>query len=136
MTNDWRDLSLRLTDLLELEHAPIAITFSEAATASDSGISPFGGPLSEPTPDGRSGAVPAPCVFWMQAHTRTFSTAPSDHGNCSVGEYTHGLVEAADILEREDVGALPGGWLGYHGGFCRGGGPGAPSPVDHLRPPC
>ena len=112
MTNDWRDLSLRLTDLLELEHAPIAITFSEAATASDSGISPFGGPLSEPTPDGRSGAVPAPCVFWMQAHTRTFSTAPSDHGNCSVGEYTHGLVEAADILEREDVGALlEVGWV-------------------------
>ncbi len=112
MTNDWRDLSSRLTDLLELEHAPIAITFSEAATASDSGISPFGGPLSEPTPDGRSGTVPAPCVFWMQAHTRTFSTAPSDHGNCSVGEYTHGLVEAADILEREDVGALlEVGWV-------------------------
>ena len=112
MTNDWRDLSLRLTDLLDLEHAPIAITFSEAVTASGSGISPFGGPLSEPTPDGRSGAVPAPCVFWMQAHTRTFSTAPSDHGNCSVGEYTHGLVEAGDILNREDVGALlEVGWV-------------------------
>lgn len=112
MTTDWRDLSLRLTDLLGLEHAPIAITFSEEPAAADSGIAPFGGPLSEPTPDGRSGAVPAPCVFWMHAHTRTFFTTPDDHGNCSVGEYTHGLVEAGDILDREDVGALlEVGWV-------------------------
>ena len=112
MTTHWRELSLRLTDLLELEHAPIAITFSEAPVSPESGIAPFGGPLSEPTPDGRSGAVPAPCVFWMQAHTRTFATSPADHGNCSVGEYTHGLVDAADILEREDVGALlEVGWV-------------------------
>ena len=112
MTTDWSDLSHRLTDLLGLEHQPIAITFSEAPVSSDSGIDPFGGPLSEPTPDGRSGAVPAPCVFWMHAHTRTFFTTPDDHGNCSVGEYTHGLVEAGDILNREDVGALlEVGWV-------------------------
>ncbi len=112
MTANWSDLSGRLTDLLELEHAPIAITFSERPVSSESGIAPFGGPLSEPTPDGRSGAVPAPCVFWMQAHTRTFTTSAADHGNCSVGEYTHGLVEASDILDRADVGALlEVGWV-------------------------
>lgn len=112
MTTDWGGLSQRLADLLGLEHAPIAITFSESPVAEDSGIAPFGGPLSEPTPDGRSGAVPAPCVFWMHAHTRTFFTTPDDHGNCSVGEYTHGLVEAGDILEREDVGTLlEVGWV-------------------------
>ena len=112
MTTDWRGLSQRLADLLGLEHAPIAITFSENPVSEDSGLAPFGGPLSEPTPDGRSGAVPAPCVFWMHAHTRTFFTTPDDHGNCSVGEYTHGLVEAGDILEREDVGALlEVGWV-------------------------
>ena len=112
MSADWTDLSQRLADLLELEHAPIAITFSEEPRLSESGIEPFGGALSEPTADGRSGAVPAPCVFWMHAHTRTFTTSPNDHGNCSVGEYTHGLVEAGDILEREDVGALLDvGWV-------------------------
>ena len=112
MNTDWSDLSRRLSDLLGLEHAPIAITFSEAPVSSDSGIDPFGGALSEPTPDGRSGAVPAPCVFWMHAHTRTFFTTPDDHGNCSVGEYTHGLVEAGDILNREDVGTLlEVGWV-------------------------
>jgi len=48
----------------------------------------------------------------MHAHTRTFFTTPGDHGNCSVGEYTHGLVEAGDILDREDVGALlEVGWV-------------------------
>lgn len=112
MTTDWNDLSRRLSDLLGLENAPIAMTFSEASVSPESGIDPFGGPLSEPTPDGRSGAVPAPCVFWMHADTRTFSTSPDDHGNCSVGEYTHGLVEAGDILNREDVGALlEVGWV-------------------------
>ncbi|MDE0168536.1 MAG: DUF169 domain-containing protein [bacterium] len=112
MTTDWNDLSRRLSDLLGLESAPIAMTFFEASVSPESGIDPFGGPLSEPTPDGRSGAVPAPCVFWMHADSRTFSTSPDDHGNCSVGEYTHGLVEAGDILNREDVGALlEVGWV-------------------------
>ena len=112
MTTDWSALSRRLIDLLDLEHSPIAITFAEAPDHVASDIEPFGGPLSDPTPDGRSGAVPAPCVFWMHGHSRTFSTSPSDHGNCSVGQYTHGLVEAGDILEREDVGALlEVGWV-------------------------
>ena len=112
MSTDWTDLSQRLTDLLELEHAPVAITFSESPVASESDVESFGVRLSEPTADGRSGAVPAPCVFWMHGHNRTFSTVPADHGNCSVGEYTHGLVEAGDILNREDVGALlEVGWV-------------------------
>ena len=112
MTSEWRDLSQRLADLLDLEYAPISITFSEDPASADSGIEPFGGTMSEPTPDGRSGTVPATCVFWMHGHTRTFTTSSADHGNCSVGEYTHGLVEAGDILEREDVGALlEVGWV-------------------------
>lgn len=112
MTTDWHSLANRLNDLLDLDYAPIGITFSDTPVSSESGIDPFGGELSEPTADGRSGSVPAPCVFWMQAHTRTFFTTPADHGNCSVGEYTHGLVEAGDILNREDVGALlEVGWV-------------------------
>jgi uncharacterized protein (DUF169 family) len=38
------------------------------------------------------GAVPAGCSFWRLAMDgRTFYTEPSDHWNCAVGAYTHGI---------------------------------------------
>ena len=68
--------------------------------------------MSEPTPDGRTGRVAAPCVFWMHGHETTFATLPQDHGNCSVGRFTHGLAEAADIIDKADVAALlEVGWV-------------------------
>lgn len=106
----WNRLSDQLADLLGLEHAPVAITFHDTAPAN--GAPWFDAPMSPPTEDGRSGRVPAPCVFWMEAHGRTFHTAPADHGNCSVGRFTHGLAEAGDILDKSDVGALLDvGWV-------------------------
>lgn len=99
-----------LTELLGLEHAPIAITFLEEIP--DDGTPRFDAPMSEPTEDGRSGRVAAPCVFWMHAHERTFDTLAADHGNCSVGRFTHGFAEASDILDKSDVGALLDvGWV-------------------------
>lgn len=99
-----------LTALLGLDHAPIAMTFLE--TLPDDGTPRFDAPMSAPTEDGRSGRVAAPCVFWMHAHERTFDTLAEDHGNCSVGRYTHGFAEAADILDKSDVGALLDvGWV-------------------------
>jgi uncharacterized protein (DUF169 family) len=78
----------------------------------DDGVPRFDEPMSEPTEDGRSGRVAAPCVFWMHAHERTFDTAAEDHGNCSVGRFTHGFAGAADILDKSDVGALLDvGWV-------------------------
>jgi len=56
--------------------------------------------------------VPAGCVFWIEAMTRTFSTAPADHGNCSVGSLTHGLISFAEAAKRDDVAAvLASGWV-------------------------
>lgn len=99
-----------LTELLGLEHAPIAMTFLEEIP--DDGTPRFDAPMSEPTEDGRSGRVAAPCVFWMEAHARTFDTLAEDHGNCSVGRFTHGFAEASDILDKSDVGALLDvGWV-------------------------
>jgi uncharacterized protein (DUF169 family) len=99
-----------LTHLLGLEHPPIAITFHEELP--DDGVPRFEQPMSEPTEDGRSGRAAAPCVFWMHAHERTFDTVAEDHGNCSVGRFTHGFAEAADILDKSDVGALLDvGWV-------------------------
>ena len=62
--------------------------------------------MSEPTPDGRSGRVPASCVFWMEADRSTFATAPEDHGNCSVGRWVHGFATLDEIAGAADVGAL------------------------------
>jgi hypothetical protein len=39
-------------------------------------------------------------------------TLPKDHGNCSVGRFTHGLAGAADIIGKSDVAALlEVGWV-------------------------
>ena len=103
-------LSDALTDLLGLEHAPIALTFHNELP--DDGVPLFDAPMSEPTEDGRSGRAAAPCVFWMHAHERTFDTLAEDHGNCSVGQFTHGFADAADILDKSDVAALLDvGWV-------------------------
>lgn len=99
-----------LTELLSLEHEPVAITFLDEG--SPNGVPKFDEPMSQPTEDGRSGRVAAPCVFWIHGHEKTFDTVPADHGNCSVGSYTHGFVEAGDILDKSDVGALLDvGWV-------------------------
>jgi uncharacterized protein (DUF169 family) len=103
-------LSQALTGLLGLEHPPIAITFLDGIP--DDGTPLFDAPMSEPTEDGRSGRAAAPCVFWMHAHERTFDTLAEDHGNCSVGRFTHGFADAADILDKGDVAALlEVGWV-------------------------
>jgi uncharacterized protein (DUF169 family) len=103
-------ISDALTGLLGLEHAPIAITFLDEIP--DDGTARFDEPMSAPTEDGRSGRAAAPCVFWMHAHERTFDTLAEDHGNCSVGRFTHGFAGAEDILDKSDVAALLDvGWV-------------------------
>ena len=92
---DLPDLARRLTVALRLESAPIAITFSDRE--------------GEPS---LVGAVAAGCVFWMKATERAFSTSASDHANCSVGSYTHGLMDLATAAARDDVKAvLAAGWV-------------------------
>jgi uncharacterized protein (DUF169 family) len=99
-----------MVELLGLEHVPVAITFHE--TAPNGPTRYFDQPMSEPTPDGRTGRVAAACVFWMHGGEQAFSTLPQDHGNCSVGRFTHGLADAADIIDKADVGALlEVGWV-------------------------
>ncbi|HEY6629709.1 MAG TPA: DUF169 domain-containing protein [Acidimicrobiia bacterium] len=99
-----------LTSLLGLEHSPIAITFHDEVP--NNGVPRFAEPMSEPTEDGRSGRAAAPCVFWMHGHDYTFDTVAEDHGNCSVGRFTHGFAEASDILDKNDVAALLDvGWV-------------------------
>ena len=65
------------------------------------------------TEDGRRGRVPAGCVFWVHGGERAFATVAEDHGNCSVGSVTHGLLAPGDVIDRSDVAELVGaGWVG------------------------
>jgi uncharacterized protein (DUF169 family) len=110
MMTPLQNASATIVGLLDLEHLPVAITFHE--TAPNGATRYFDEPMSEPTLDGRAGRVAAPCVFWIHGHESTFSTLPQDHGNCSVGLFTHGLTEAADIVDKADVAELLDvGWV-------------------------
>ena len=69
--------------------------------------------MAPATEDGRRGRVPAGCVFWAHGAQRTFSTVAEDHGNCSVGSVTHGLLAPSDVVDHSDVAELVGvGWVG------------------------
>jgi uncharacterized protein (DUF169 family) len=107
--NVWQESARRLSEALHLNVTPIAITFEAADAAPFVAVTD---PMPEVTPDGRTGRVPAGCVFWVHALERTFSTRPEDHGNCTVGSLTHGLIDLSTAATRSDVGALvEAGWL-------------------------
>lgn len=98
-----------LVKSLGLQHPPLAIHFSQEPLPS---VESFADDMPVPTEDGRTGRVPAGCVFWMKAVGRTFSTVAEDHANCSVGSVTHGFKTLEDVGEKSDVGALVGaGWV-------------------------
>jgi uncharacterized protein (DUF169 family) len=105
----WNGLAEELTSLLRLQAPPIGITFS---AEEPDGVPRYDAPMAEPAADGRTGRVPAGCVFWMKGAERTFTTVPEDHGNCSVGSLTHGLIELSEAGARADVAALvEAGWV-------------------------
>jgi uncharacterized protein (DUF169 family) len=107
--DDYAGFDQRLRDLLGLGVPPIAIAFADHLPER---VPSFGATHPPPTPDGRTGAVPAGCVFWMDATSRAFATVAADHGNCSVGSYTHGFGPLAEIVGNADVQALlASGWV-------------------------
>lgn len=107
-TTELKDLASRLDAALHLSAPPISIAFSDLPL---DGVAPFEGPMAE-AESGRTGRVPAGCVFWMKAAAKSFSTVSADHGNCSVGSFTHGFITSSDAACNSDVAALLGsGWV-------------------------
>jgi len=100
---ECRMLDGELRALLGLPVAPIAIAFTASSPA---GMPGPGGITPAPMADGRTGAAPAGCVFWIRATERSFATTAADHANCSVGSYTHGFKNFAEAAAGADVAAL------------------------------
>lgn len=84
-------LAAPLIELLGLAHPPVAITFStEPATSVGQ----------------RLAAQPAGCCFWEPAERQALNTRAADHANCSIGSYTHGLIDLAAAASGPDTAAL------------------------------
>lgn len=106
---DNNNLAEDLVKSLGLQNQPLAISFTQEQLP---GVDLFSEEMPEPTADGRTGRVPAGCVFWMKSAGRTFSTVADDHANCSVGSVTHGFKKLEDVGDKSDIGALVGaGWV-------------------------
>ena len=102
-------LSSRLEAALHLSVVPVSIAFSDSPL---DGVKPFDEPMAVVGADGRTGRVPAGCVFWVKGVEASFSTVPTDHGNCSVGSFTHGFTSLSDVSSNSDVAELLGsGWV-------------------------
>ena len=100
---------LDLQELLGLAVPPVAIAFISHVPA---GIERIQRTTPPRTADGRTGAVAASCVFWIEGTRGVFATEAEDHGNCSVGSLTHGFKTMEEIAQNADVAALCAtGWV-------------------------
>jgi len=107
--SNYRKMADDLMHFLDLSLPPIAISFSDRIPA---GVTSF------------DGVVPAGCVFWQLASTRTFVTTTKDHELCSIGVHTHHMAQPSpshqaelkqaleamsglDYVREEEVAAIP-----------------------------
>ena len=106
----WQSLNDRLVATLKPFGAPVAISF---LTDTEPVPRPRrDDPYPQPNEHGRTGQVPAGCVFWIHGSRESFSTTASDHANCSVGSLTHGFLTIDEAITKDDVGAvLDAGWV-------------------------
>jgi uncharacterized protein (DUF169 family) len=99
---EFDELEQRLTRRLNLDQAPVAITFCESAPE---GVRKF------------AGSVPSGCSFWRVAAMAppgrgAFYTVAADHQNCPIGAHTHNIPHAdGGAMLKEMLGMMAG--LGY-----------------------
>src|SRR3977135_2976668 len=100
---------LDLQELLGLAVPPVAIAFISHVPA---GIERIQRTTPPKTADGRTGAVAASCVFWIEGTQGVFATVAEGHGNCSVGSLSHGSKTTEGIAPRAHVAArCETGWV-------------------------
>jgi uncharacterized protein (DUF169 family) len=89
-------LAHRLSELLDLNTPPVAVSFDAPPAPEAAGVDP----------------QPAGCCFWAPAQERRLDTVAADHAKCSVGSYTHGLIPIEQAAAGDDTAALVGsGWV-------------------------
>ena len=107
---DWQSLNDRLVATLKPYAPPIAISFLAEGQAAP--MKRLDDDYPAPNASGRTGQVPAGCVFWIRAAGESFATTAADHANCSVGSLTHGFLTLEEAATKDDVGAvLESGWV-------------------------
>src|SRR3989442_458488 len=75
----------RLQELLGLSSSPVALAFQASAPTGIARVDAAG---------------PAGCSYWKRAaEGQTFYTEASDHYNCPIGAYTHGVELPADRVQ-------------------------------------
>ncbi len=127
---DAQTAGRRMTELLGLTTAPVAVSFAAAAPAGVPRVAKAG---------------PAGCAYWKQAaEGAVFYTEAADHYNCPVGSYTHGVtLPPARAKELEDVvGTMVGRRAVLHdpgresgrGGRAAGDGAARQSPAGAVPP--
>jgi uncharacterized protein (DUF169 family) len=91
------ELANCLTELLMLAHPPVAVSFRNGKQAAD----------AKPAVVQAAG-----CCYWALAQEERLDTQPLDHANCSVGSYTHGLIELEAAAAADDTATLlSSGWV-------------------------
>jgi uncharacterized protein (DUF169 family) len=107
---DWRSLNDRLVAALKPYAPPVAISFLAEGQAAS--VASLEDDSPEPNASGRTGQVPAGCVFWIRGADESFATTAADHANCSVGSLTHGFLTLEEAVTKDDIGAvLESGWV-------------------------
>ena len=104
-TGDWRALNDRLVSALKPFAPPLAISFHGAGEMPPAARVEVRYP--PPNEHGRTGQVPAGCVFWIQGAADTFATVAADHSNCSVGSYTHGFITLEEAATKDAFPEMP-----------------------------
>jgi uncharacterized protein (DUF169 family) len=101
-TTSWSELERAFTTHLQLDRAPVAVTFCATVPG---GVRKF------------DGSVPSGCTFWKvaadaEAGRSAFYTVAGDHQNCPIGAHTHNVPHAdGGAMLDELLGMMTG--LGY-----------------------
>jgi uncharacterized protein (DUF169 family) len=85
---NYSQLAATLAASLDLQQAPVAISFADSLPASVKS---------------HAGRVPAGCRFWEDGAVTAFATSASDHSLCAIGVYTHNLqtspAQQTDLMD-------------------------------------
>ncbi|HEV2428581.1 MAG TPA: DUF169 domain-containing protein [Thermoplasmata archaeon] len=85
MTADWKNLAAQLTADLELDRAPVQISYLDAPPK---GVAPH------------PGGAPSVCTFFAEGGRRPFYAGLSEHEACEIGAFVLGMAPEGELGQR------------------------------------